>query len=123
MVTGWGCAGYQRNLLRDNIEGGGNVLCGGTDFICGTVFSLSVGLRPFVETRPASGKVGSNVLILGNNLTGTISVTFNGVPAAFTVALDTLIRATIPTGATSGYVRVTTPKEALKSNQMFVVTP
>jgi uncharacterized repeat protein (TIGR03803 family) len=29
--------------------------CGGT---CGTIFSLSVGLGPFVETEPASGNVG-----------------------------------------------------------------
>ena len=36
----------------------------------GTVFSLSMGLSPFVETLPASGGVGAPVLILGNNLTG-----------------------------------------------------
>jgi hypothetical protein len=36
----------------------------------GTVYRLSVGLGPFVETNPTSGKVGTAVTILGNNLTG-----------------------------------------------------
>jgi uncharacterized repeat protein (TIGR03803 family) len=89
---------------------------------CGTVFSVYMGLRPFVETNPTSGNAGSEVLILGNNLTGATSVTFNGAAAAFTVASDTLIEATVPTGATSGYVRVTLPKQELKSNIAFVVT-
>ena len=44
----------------------------------GTVFSLSVGLGPFVETQTTSGKVGKAVKILGTNLTGATSVTFNG---------------------------------------------
>jgi IPT/TIG domain len=69
------------------------------------------------------GQAGSRVLILGNNLTGTTAVTFNATPAAFTVFSDTLIEATVPTGGTSGFVRVVTPKEALKSNTEFKVVP
>jgi uncharacterized repeat protein (TIGR03803 family) len=89
---------------------------------CGTIFSLSTGLRPFVETRPTSANAGSEILILGNNLTGATSVTFNGAAASFTVASDTLIQARVPAGATSGYVRVTLPRQELKSNIAFVVT-
>jgi RHS repeat-associated protein len=37
----------------------------------GSVFRLSVGLGPFVETLPASGKVGRKITILGNNLSAT----------------------------------------------------
>jgi len=37
----------------------------------GTVFSLSVGLPPFVEALPVSGSVGATVIILGTDLTGT----------------------------------------------------
>ncbi len=88
----------------------------------GTVFKLSNGLAPLVETVPTSGKIGQRILILGNNLTGTTSVTFNGVPAVFTVERDTFIRATVPSGATTGTVSVVTPTGTLNSNPQFVVT-
>jgi uncharacterized repeat protein (TIGR03803 family) len=52
----------------------------------GTVFSLSVGLGPFVEPRPASGIVGAVVEILGTGLTGATSVSFNGAAALFNVS-------------------------------------
>jgi uncharacterized repeat protein (TIGR03803 family) len=89
----------------------------------GTLFSLSVGPGPFVETLPTAGKVGSKVIILGNGLTGTTGVTFNGTPATFTVASPTEIKATVPTGATSGNVQVTTPHGTLTSNVVFRVGP
>jgi uncharacterized repeat protein (TIGR03803 family) len=87
----------------------------------GTLFSLDVGLGPFVETQPTTGTSGSTVKILGTDLTGTTSVTFNGVPATFTVASPSLIRTTVPAGATSGKVRVTTPSGTLVSNTAFRV--
>jgi uncharacterized repeat protein (TIGR03803 family) len=55
----------------------GTTYYGGTDGL-GTVFSLSVGLGRFVETLPASGTVGTTVIILGTNLTGATKVSFNG---------------------------------------------
>ncbi len=90
---------------------------------CGTVFSLSVGLGPFVETQTTSGKVGAAVKILGSNLTGVTSVTFNGTTATFTVVSKSEITTTVPTGATTGTVEVTTSKGTLKSNTTFRVTP
>jgi uncharacterized repeat protein (TIGR03803 family) len=94
---------------------------GGGAYLFGTVFTLDVGLRRFVKTLPAGGKVGSPVRILGNNLTGTTSVTFNGTPATFTVVSSTLITATVPAGATTGKVQVTTPSGTLTSNVNFRV--
>ncbi|HKT87970.1 MAG TPA: choice-of-anchor tandem repeat GloVer-containing protein [Candidatus Sulfotelmatobacter sp.] len=88
----------------------------------GTVFKLSTGLSPIVETVPRGAKVGKQVLILGNNLTGATSVLFNGVQADFTVESDTYIKATVPTGATTGKVSVLTPTGTLNSNPQFVVT-
>ena len=88
----------------------------------GMIFSLSDGQKPSVETVPVAGKVGKTVLILGNNLTGTTSVKFNGVAAAFTVKSDTYIQATVPAGATTGKVSVVTPSGTLNSNPQFVVT-
>jgi uncharacterized repeat protein (TIGR03803 family) len=89
----------------------------------GTVFSLSVGLGPFVKTLPASGKVGAAVKILGTNLTGATSVTFNGTAATFIVVSKSEITTTVPTGATTGTVEVTIPSRTLKSNAKFRITP
>jgi uncharacterized repeat protein (TIGR03803 family) len=88
----------------------------------GTVFSLSVGLGPFVETQPTSGKVGTPVKILGTDLTGATSVTFNGTAVVFKVVSASLITTKVPPGATTGTVEVKTPKGTLKSNVVFRVT-
>lgn len=87
----------------------------------GTVFKLSLGLRPLVKPVPHSGKVGTPVLILGNNLTGATSVSFSGVPAAFTVVSPTEITATVPSGAYTGRVQVVTPAGVLLG--AFLVPP
>src|SRR5712691_1268730 len=87
----------------------------------GTYFSLSTGLTPFVKIQPATAAAGAAVIILGNNLTGTTDVTFNGTAAAFTVVSDTEITATVPTGATTGTVQVTTTSSLLNSNVVFRV--
>jgi len=71
---------------------------------------------------PVMGAVGQSVLILGNGLTGTTSVTFGGVAATFTVESDTYISATVPAGATTGAVSVVTPSGTLNSYPQFVVT-
>lgn len=89
----------------------------------GTVFSLSVGLAPFVEALPTSGKPGAAIKILGTNLTGATAVSFNGVVAVFTVVSNSLIKATVPPGATTGFVTVTTPGGTLRSNAPFRVRP
>jgi uncharacterized repeat protein (TIGR03803 family) len=72
---------------------------GGGTYGDGTVFSLPVGLGPFVETLPTSGKVGAAVTILGNNLTGSTGVSFNGTAAEFTVVSSSEITTTVPSGA------------------------
>ncbi len=87
----------------------------------GTVFALSTGLEPFVKTQPTVGKVGEVVRILGNSLIGATSITFNGLPATFTVLSATEIRTTVPTGATTGKVKVVTPSRTLTSNIAFEV--
>jgi len=90
---------------------------------CGTIFSLSVGLGPFVKTLPQSGQVGKVIENLGTDLTGATGVTFNGTPATFTVDARTEITATVPTGATTGGIQVTTPDGTLRSAGPFVVQP
>jgi len=90
---------------------------------CGTIFKLSMGLAPFVAASPTFGRVGHPVHILGNNLTGATSVTFNGIPASFKVGANSVITATVPSGATSGTIEVTTPGGTLSSNTTFEVIP
>lgn len=86
-----------------------------------SAFSISIGLKPFVETLPVAGVVGADVVILGNALTGTSSVTFNGKSASFTVLSDTEITASVPRDATTGTVKVVTPSATLDSNVEFRV--
>lgn len=89
----------------------------------GTVFSLSLGLKPFVTFALPMGKISGTAQILGQGLTGTTSVTFNGVPAMnFVVKSDTYLTAIVPSGATTGAVVVTTPSGTLTSDKSFVVT-
>lgn len=89
---------------------------------CGTAFSESTGLAAFVKTVPTSGKVGSAVVILGTNLKGATSVSFNGTAATFTVVSASEIKTTVPTGATTGKVQVVTSSGTLTSNVNFTVT-
>jgi hypothetical protein len=76
-----------------------------------------------VETRPDAGKAGTSVIILGNNLTATTGVSFNGTTATFTVVSSTEIKTIVPAGSTTGAVLVTKPGSTLKSNTKIRVTP
>src|ERR1022692_2211567 len=89
----------------------------------GTVFRMSVGLGPFVKTQPTSGSLGAAVKILGTNLTGATSVSFNGTAAVFEVVSSSEITTTVPAGASSGEVQVVTPSGTLSSNASFRVVP
>jgi hypothetical protein len=51
-----------------------------------------------VETQTTAGEVGEVVKILGNDLTGAASVSFNGTPAVFKVSASSLITTTVPAG-------------------------
>jgi hypothetical protein len=83
----------------------------------GTFFSLSAGSlsRSFAETQTTLGAVGAIVHILGNSLTGTSAVTFNGTGATFQIGCQTEITTTVPNGATTGVVAGTTPQGIRKT--------
>lgn len=71
---------------------------------------------------PTSGPAGSAVTVNGTALTGATSVTFNGTAATFTVVSANQITATVPAGATTGLIRVTTPGGTAASGSNFTVT-
>lgn len=109
------------DLFGTTYEGGaGFSYCGDG---CGSIFSVSASLGPFVTFARGAGKVGQTGGILGQGFTGTTGVTVNGTAALFTVKSDTFILATVPAGATTGYVTVTTPSGTLTSNVPFQVLP
>jgi uncharacterized repeat protein (TIGR03803 family) len=88
----------------------------------GAVFSLNAGTTPFVQAVINAGSVGARIIILGNNLRGTSSVNFGGVKANFTVVSATEITATVPRGAHTGWITVTTPDGTLQSRNTFSIT-
>jgi uncharacterized repeat protein (TIGR03803 family) len=121
---------YDFTFLSDGADPGGNLLQatdgnfygvtndGGAQNQ-GLIFQLSTGLAPFAVTLPTTGKIGTQVIILGNNLTGSTSVTFNGTSAPFAVVSNTEIQATVPSGASSGRVVVETANGTLNGNIEF----
>jgi uncharacterized repeat protein (TIGR03803 family) len=106
-------------LYGTTVEGGNLNFCFGG---CGTLFSLNDGLHAFVEANPDFGKAGRKVILLGTNLTGTSSVSFHGTPATFKIVSKSEVITTVPAGATSGKIKVTTPGGTLTSNVKFRVT-
>ena len=110
-------------LLYGSTFRGGNLECVDSSAGCGTIFSLDMDLGPFVAFAHNSAKAGQKFGILGQGFTGTSNVSFNGISTNFTVVSDTFITATVPAGATTGYVMVTTPGGTLTSNVPFQVIP
>jgi hypothetical protein len=86
---------------------------------------FTVLLPPTITSfSPTSGQVGTSVVITGTNFTGTTVVSFNNLGAsAFTVNSSTQITATVPLGATTGLIRVTTPAGTATSATNFLVLP
>ena len=71
---------------------------------------------------PTSGAAGTRVTISGVAFTGATAVAFNGTPAtSYSVNADTQIVATVPTGATTGTISVTTPMGTATSAGAFTV--
>jgi uncharacterized protein (TIGR03437 family) len=54
--------------------------------------------------------VGTLVTVTGTALEGATSVTIDGVVAAISKDTATKIKVTVPSGATSGTIEVTTPR-------------
>ena len=100
--------------------GGTSTLCntGG----CGVVFSLNIGAKPFLQLALTSGKAGTLVGMFGQGFDSASVVKFGGVAAtSITLTGSTYIVATVPTGALTGKVTVTTGSTILTSSQTFTV--
>ena len=88
----------------------------------GTVYSLVDGQTAFINLVQTSGKVGSQIGIIGQGFSASSVVKFNGVAATkVTLTGTTFLTATVPTGASDGLVTVTTGATTLTSRQKFTV--
>jgi uncharacterized repeat protein (TIGR03803 family) len=115
-------------LLYGTTYIGGNVNTCSTDINeqiylgCGTLFSENIGAKAFIKLQTTSGDVGSKVGIFGQGFSAKSVVKFNGVAAVKpTLSGTTYITATVPAGATDGFVTVTTGTSTLTSSQSFTV--
>lgn len=71
---------------------------------------------------PTSGSVGTSVTISGSGFSGATSVAFNGVNATFAVSSASQINTSVPTGATTGVISVTTSNGTATSSGSFTVS-
>jgi hypothetical protein len=69
------------------------------------------------------GPQGLVITLTGTNFTGATTVKFNGTAAGFTVVSATQCTATVPVGAASGTVSITTPGGTGTSGASFTVLP
>ena len=94
------------------LEPGGNLVTPQTFKVLPTVSGFS----------PASGSVGTSVVITGMSLSQATAVTFGGVKAtSMTVNSNTQVTAIVPTGAKTGAVKVTTKGGSATSAAKFTV--
>jgi uncharacterized repeat protein (TIGR03803 family) len=70
---------------------------------------------------PPSGPVGTPVTITGTGLTQTTKVAFGSKAAAFTVNSDIQLTATVPAGATTATIHITTKGGKVVSKTKFTV--
>jgi YD repeat-containing protein len=85
----------------------------------------SSALVSIIDFNPASGPAGTVVTIFGTGFDatpGANAVTFNGTAAAISSASPTGLVATVPPGATTGAIAVTSPAGSATSSASFTVT-
>ena len=116
---GGGGGGHQGGLWNGSKNGGAGAA--GKVVITYTVVPAPT-ITDFSPTYACSGSLPS-VTITGTNFTGASAVTFNGSAASsFIVDNATQIRATIPAGATTGPIAVTTIGGTGTSSTNFTVS-
>lgn len=87
-------------------------------------FTVTPPPPPSIDSfTPIRGAVGTQVTVTGNNFIGATEVAFNGIAGSnLTVLSNTQVRASVPAGATTGMISVTTPGGSVTSAEIFTVT-
>jgi YD repeat-containing protein len=85
----------------------------------------SAGTTSIIGFIPSSGAVGSSVTISGTGFSSTPSsnaVTFNGTSATVSSATGMQLVVSVPTGATSGPIAVTSPSGSATSSSSYTIS-
>lgn len=117
-VTVTGSTFIEVNVPAGALTGKITVTTGSTTLSSLVTFKVTPTVTSF---SPTSGPVGTSVTITGTGLAQTTGVKFNGKAARFTVNSDKQITATVPTGATTGKISVTTKGGSASSSGKFTV--
>ena len=89
-----------------------------------TVGRITTNVTPNIShLTPTSGTPGTTVIIPGRNLSDATAVAFNGTQSTIVSENAQQIVTTVPTGATTGPVTVSTPAGTATSTGTFTVTP
>ncbi|SCY35094.1 PKD-like domain-containing protein [Flavobacterium caeni] len=106
------------------VEAEGSNRTASVDFMQITVYYTSVPtVTGFTPNNGCAGATATSVVITGTNFLGATAVSFNGTNATYTINSATQITATLPAGATSGPISVTTPSGTGTSASNFTVNP
>src|SRR5436190_2076172 len=96
-------------IVTTTASADGSTVSGRVPVTASVTITVSNASPPTITSfTPGSGPVGASVTINGTNFTGASAVLFNGTSSSFTVGSATAITATVPAGATSGPISVTT---------------
>ena len=94
------------------LEPGGNLVSAQTFRVLPTI----------LDFNPPSGSVGTQVTITGTSLLQTTGVSFTGAKAtSFTVNSDSQVTVTVPAGARTGKISITTKGGKATSTKKFTV--
>jgi hypothetical protein len=86
-------------------------------------FTLVPAPPQIASFTPSSGAKGTTVTLMGSGFTGATAVKFNGTTASYNTVNDTQISATVPAGASTGPISVTTASGTGTSSDLFTVPP
>ena len=89
-------------------------------FVKNGFLPLTAPVPTIAKVTPAHAGVGATVTVTGTNLTGTTSVTIQGVPARFKVVSPTKLTLTVPAKAKSGTITVTNPSGTATSRPFTI---
>ncbi len=93
-----------------------------TNYGNASIGRITTAVTPAITSfSPGSGAQGAAVTITGVNLGTANGVAFNGVKAAITATTATTVTTSVPAGASTGHITVTTPAGTAISAKSFKV--